>query len=36
MELPKELIEHSIDRGDILLSDMFKNIDHAKFFLLLV
>lgn len=35
MELPKEFIEHSIDRGDILLSDMFKNIDHAKFFVVI-
>lgn len=32
MELPKELLQMSIERGSILLSDSFEDIDHAKFF----
>lgn len=32
MELPIELIQLSIKRGSILLSDSFEDIDHAKFF----
>lgn len=32
MELPVELIQLSIKRGSILLSDSFEDIDHAKFF----
>lgn len=32
MELPIKLIQQSIKRGSILLSDSFEDIDHAKFF----
>lgn len=32
MELPPELLRQSIERGTILLSDSFEDIDHAKFF----
>ena len=32
MELPIELLQRGIERGSILLSDSFDNIDHAKFF----
>lgn len=32
MELPVSLLRHGIQRGSILLSDSFKDIDHAKFF----
>lgn len=32
MDLPQTLIENNIDRGTILHSTMFKNIDHGKFF----
>lgn len=32
MELPIKLIQQSIKRGSILLSDSFDDIDHAKFF----
>jgi hypothetical protein len=30
MDLPDALIEESIERGTILHSTMFKNIDHGK------
>lgn len=32
MEIPDLLIESKIDRGVILHSTMFENIDHGKFF----
>lgn len=32
MELPIGLLQQSIQRGSILLSDSFEDIDHAKFF----
>lgn len=32
MELPVSLLRHGIQRGSILLSDSFEDIDHAKFF----
>lgn len=32
MELPAELLRHGIERGSILISDSFEDIDHAKFF----
>lgn len=32
MELPPILLRQGIDRGTILLSDSFEDIDHAKFF----
>lgn len=32
MDLPKSLLRHGIQRGSILLSDSFEDIDHAKFF----
>lgn len=32
MEIPDSLIESKIDRGVILHSTMFENIDHGKFF----
>ena len=31
MDIPKEIIENTIQRGDILFSD-FEGIDHQKFF----
>lgn len=34
MDLPPQLIQHSIQRGTILLSDSFEDIDHAKFFVI--
>lgn len=34
MEIPKFLIESKIDRGTILHSTMFENIDHGKFFVI--
>lgn len=34
MELPTSLIEESIGRGDILLSE-FDGIDHRKFFVVM-
>lgn len=34
MEIPKSLIESKIDRGTILHSTMFENIDHGKFFVI--
>lgn len=35
MDLPKKLLEAEIDRGTILHSTMFKNIDHGKFFVVI-
>ena len=32
MDLPLELLQSRIERGAILLSDSFEDIDHAKFF----
>lgn len=32
MDLPLELLQSGIERGTILLSDSFEDIDHAKFF----
>ena len=32
MDLPLGLLQSSIERGTILLSDSFEDIDHAKFF----
>lgn len=32
MQLPDALLQRGIDRGTILLSDCFHDIDHAKFF----
>lgn len=34
MEIPSSLIENQIDRGTILHSTMFENIDHGKFFVI--
>lgn len=34
MEIPSSLIESQIDRGTILHSTMFENIDHGKFFVI--
>lgn len=34
MEIPSSLIESYIDRGTILHSTMFENIDHGKFFVI--
>lgn len=34
MEIPNSLIESKIDRGTILHSTMFENIDHGKFFVI--
>lgn len=35
MDLPIELLTKGIDRGTILLSDSFEDIDHAKFFVVI-
>lgn len=35
MEVPSSLIESQIDRGTILHSTMFENIDHGKFFVII-
>lgn len=35
MELPSVLLERGIDRGTILHSTMFENIDHGKFFVVI-
>lgn len=35
MDLPDALIEESIERGTILHSTMFKNIDYGKFFVVM-
>lgn len=34
MEIPNSLLEQQIDRGTILHSTMFENIDHGKFFVI--
>lgn len=34
MEIPSSLIESKLDRGTILHSTMFENIDHGKFFVI--
>ena len=34
MEIPSTLIELRIERGTILHSTMFENIDHGKFFVI--
>lgn len=35
MDLPVRLMQQSIERGSILLSDCFEDIDHAKFFVII-
>lgn len=35
MEIPDFLIESKIDRGTILHSTMFEDIDHGKFFVII-
>lgn len=35
MEIPASIIENKIDRGVILHSTMFENIDHGKFFVII-
>ena len=35
MEIPPALLQFGIDRGTILLSDSFEDIDHAKFFVII-
>lgn len=35
MDLPDQLLQQSIDRGSILLSDCFEDIDHSKFFVII-
>ena len=35
MDIPNSLIESKIDRGVILHSTMFENIDHGKFFVII-
>lgn len=35
MDLPSELLERRINRGTILHSTMFENIDHGKFFVVI-
>lgn len=35
MDLPSELLEGRINRGTILHSTMFENIDHGKFFVVI-
>lgn len=32
MELPEHILKQAVQRGSILLSDSFEDIDHAKFF----
>lgn len=32
MDLPLQLLRQGVERGSILLSDSFQDIDHAKFF----
>lgn len=32
MDLPLQLLKQGVERGSILLSDSFEDIDHAKFF----
>lgn len=36
MDIPNSLLEKQIDRGTILHSTMFKNIDHGKFFVVIL
>lgn len=35
MDIPTSLLEQKIDRGTILHSTMFENIDHGKFFVII-
>lgn len=35
MDLPLELLNRTIERGTILLSDCFADIDHAKYFVII-
>lgn len=35
MDLPVRLMQQSIERGSILLSDCFEDIDRAKFFVII-
>lgn len=35
MELPSQLLEELVHRGQILHSDIFEDIDHAKFFVVI-
>ena len=35
MELPESVIETVVRRGQILLSDIFEEIDHSKFFVII-
>ena len=35
MDLPLELLNQTIERGTILLSDSFADIDHAKYFVII-
>ena len=35
MDLPLVLLNQTIERGTILLSDSFTDIDHAKFFVIM-
>lgn len=35
MDLPVQLLQQTIDRGSILLSDCFEDIDHSKFFVII-
>lgn len=35
MDLPLKLLNQTIERGTILLSDSFSDIDHAKFFVII-
>lgn len=35
MELPSQLLEELVHRGQILNSDIFEDIDHAKFFVVI-
>lgn len=35
MELPSQLLEELVHRGQILHSDIFEDIDHAKFFVII-
>lgn len=35
MELPSDLLQVLVERGQILYSDIFTNIDHPKFFVII-
>ena len=35
MELPIQLLQQGVNRGSILISDSFEDIDHAKFFVVI-